>query len=277
MTRLSNRLSLSSSALLFFLAGGLAGGCGESSDASEAERSEPTSRASGERDPHAGLGPVQAPSFEHGEEAPAASLRGTVRETMNAAGYTYLRLETTEGASTWVAAMEMEVAVGDQVVVEGGNEMVDFHSRSLDRTFPSITFASSVRVSGAGAEASAPGHPSGAPAEGELPPGHPPLAEGAPSDAVHGGGEVAHGGGVAAEGGGARGVVRETMNAGGYTYLRIEGASGSVWVAVPAMTVAVGDEVEAAPGAEMPGFHSSTLDRTFEQITFSSGARVLPR
>ncbi len=42
-----------------------------------------------------------------------------------------------------------------------------------------------------------------------------------------------------------------------------------------AKTVAVGDQVEAAAGNEMPGFHSRTLDRTFEQITFAPAARVL--
>jgi len=184
---------------------------------------------------------------------------------MNAAGYTYLRIESASGASSWVAAIEMPLAVGDEVLVEGGNEMADFHSRTLDRTFPQITFAGSVRVL-----TRADGQPTAAaeaPAPGDLPPGHPPMGATDPSTAP-----------AAAEapaGGGARGVVRETMSSGGYTYMRIEGASGSVWVAVPEMTVAVGNEVEAAPGMEMPGFHSNTLDRSFEQLTFSPGARVL--
>jgi hypothetical protein len=57
--------------------------------------------------------------------------------------------------------------------------------------------------------------------------------------------------------------------------MRVEGASGSVWVTVPQVTVAVGDEVEVAQGMEMPGLHSNTLDRTFAQLTFAPGARVL--
>jgi hypothetical protein len=65
------------------------------------------------------------------------------------------------------------------------------------------------------------------------------------------------------------------MNSGGYTYLRVEGGGASTWVAVPVTTVAVGDEVEVPPGNEMPNFHSRTLDRTFPQLTFSSGVRVL--
>jgi hypothetical protein len=178
---------------------------------------------------------------------------------MNAGGYTYLRIEAAGSEPVWVAAIEMPLEVGDEVVVEGGHEMRDFHSRTLDRTFDRIVFAGSVRVEGDG-EAAPP------PTEAVLPPGHPPTGD-----------TVAAHADEAAPGGGVRGVVRETMNAGGYTYLRLEGSGGSVWIAVPAMTVAVGDEVEAAAGAEMPGFHSRTLDRTFAQITFSPGARVLTR
>jgi hypothetical protein len=65
------------------------------------------------------------------------------------------------------------------------------------------------------------------------------------------------------------------MNSGGYTYLRVEGDGASSWAAVPVTTLAVGDEVEVPPGNEMPGFHSRTLDRTFAQLTFASGVRVL--
>ncbi|MDB4928817.1 MAG: repeat-containing lipoprotein, partial [Myxococcaceae bacterium] len=72
-----------------------------------------------------------------------------------------------------------------------------------------------------------------------------------------------------------RGVVRETMDSGGYTYLRVEGDGASAWVAVPVTALAVGDEVEVPAGNEMPGFHSRTLDRTFAQLTFASGVRVV--
>jgi hypothetical protein len=180
-----------------------------------------------------------------------------VRETMNAGGYTYLRIEPPGAEPVWVAAIEMRVAVGDEVRIEGGNEMRDFHSRTLDRTFERIVFAGSARVVGDETDPPAPSEPA-------LPPGHPPT--GAEPSLSH----------DSAAPGAVRGVVRETMSSGGYTYLRVERAAGtSVWIAVPAMTVAVGDEVEATAGAEMPGFHSRTLDRTFDQITFSPGARVV--
>jgi len=242
----------------------LAGGC----DGPPVPRRASSPRAATtESDPHAGAGHAgPAGSVHAGQDSAAGTTRsGTVRETMNAAGYTYLRIESASGESSWVAAIEMPLAVGDEVLVEGGNEMADFHSRTLDRTFPQITFAGSVRVL-TRADGQPAAEPAG-PAPAELPPGHPPMGTGAtdPGTAPA----------VAAAGGGARGVVRETMSSGGYTYMRIEGASGSVWVAVPQMTVAVGDEVEAAAGMEMPGFRSNTLDRVFEQLTFSPGARVL--
>ncbi len=257
----------------------LAAGCDNHPATPAAARAAPPPAVTADRDPH-GSAPAGGPAAVGHAAAPSgATARGTVREAMNAGGYTYMRIETAGGGSSWAATMEMPLAVGDEVQVEGGNEMVDFHSRSLNRTFPQITFASGVRVvnrgngapAAAAAVAAAPAVPgAGAAAGGAMPPGHPPVGAGA--------GAAPGAGTAAAEppaAGGTRGVVRETMNAATYTYMRIETASGSTWVAVPQMTVAVGDQVEAAAGNEMPGFHSRTLDRTFEQITFAPAARVL--
>ena len=192
---------------------------------------------------------AQAPANPHGAQAPApaptGALRGTVRETMNAAGYTYLHLDV-PGGDRWVATTQMQVAAGDRVVVAGGNVMTNFHSRTLDRTFPEILFASGVQVDGAQVA------PTPAPAVAPTPAPAPTAAAGA-----------------------RRGTVRETMNSGGYTYVRVEGGGASTWAAVPQTVVAVGDEVEVPAGSEMPGFRSATLNRTFEQITFSSEVRVL--
>ena len=71
------------------------------------------------------------------------------------------------------------------------------------------------------------------------------------------------------------GTVVETMNAGGYTYVRIESGGEKVWAAGPQCQVAVGDAVDLAPGTPMANFHSKTLDRTFDVIYFvpSIGAK----
>ncbi len=64
------------------------------------------------------------------------------------------------------------------------------------------------------------------------------------------------------------GTVMETMDSGGYTYVLIDEGDKEVWAAGPKTEVAVGDEVATPPGGEMRNYHSSTLNRTFEQIYF---------
>jgi len=66
------------------------------------------------------------------------------------------------------------------------------------------------------------------------------------------------------------GKVVETMNAGGYTYMLLEKDGRKGWVAVPNMKVTVGQEVKLNQGMEMGKFTSKTLNRTFDQIVFTS-------
>ena len=96
---------------------------------------------------------------------PEGMVRGTVLETMDAAGYTYVLLDTAEG-QRWVAAQQTSVAVGDAVQTDQGMVMQNFTSQSLNRTFEVIYF------SGALQNLSATTLPEGQPATA-LPPGHP--------------------------------------------------------------------------------------------------------
>jgi len=106
---------------------------------------------------------------------------------------------------------------------------------------------------------------------GSADPSAAPAALPDPAAQPHGGGQA----GAPPQGGpSVTGTVAETMNAGGYTYMRLETASGPVWVASMEMPVAVGNRVEAF-GSVMRGFHSSTLDRTFDEIVFAGSARIL--
>lgn len=73
---------------------------------------------------------------------------GVVAETMNAAGYTYIKLKT-KTDSIWAATRETKVKKGDYVVVESAFPMHDFHSKSLNRTFDVIYFASDLKQSSA--------------------------------------------------------------------------------------------------------------------------------
>jgi hypothetical protein len=113
--------------------------------------------------------------------AAAAPLSGVVVETMDAAGYTYLLLDT-GSTRVWVAANRTPVQAGQAIEVSGVLPMENFHSKTLDRTFDKIFFASSIGTGGSqvGAGALPAGHPDVpgyAPAVDasafELPDGHP--------------------------------------------------------------------------------------------------------
>jgi hypothetical protein len=64
------------------------------------------------------------------------------------------------------------------------------------------------------------------------------------------------------------GVVKETMDAAGYTYVRLETANGDVWFAGPVQKVEVGGQLTVEDGMLMSNFNSKTLGRTFEKIHF---------
>ncbi|MCP4713709.1 MAG: hypothetical protein GY868_01225 [Deltaproteobacteria bacterium] len=77
-----------------------------------------------------------------------AGWTGTVVETMDTAGYTYVKVDT--GKETiWAAAPEIEVKVGDKVSVPPGAPMKNYHSKTLDRTFEVVYFVGSINKPGA--------------------------------------------------------------------------------------------------------------------------------
>jgi hypothetical protein len=76
---------------------------------------------------------------------------------------------------------------------------------------------------------------------------------------------------AAASGEPVTGKVLETMDASGYTYLNVETAAGTKWIAVNQTPVEVGEEVTYMDGMVMQNFSSKALDRTFPEIVFSGG------
>ena len=72
---------------------------------------------------------------------------GTVAEVIDGGGYTFLRIEDPD---IWIATSTIEVSEGDPIEYSGGAEMLNFHSKSLDRTFESIWFVQKVSISGQG-------------------------------------------------------------------------------------------------------------------------------
>jgi hypothetical protein len=67
------------------------------------------------------------------------------------------------------------------------------------------------------------------------------------------------------------GIILETMNAAGYTYILVDSGKSKNWVAIPETPVKVGDQVSYGEGMVMENFHSKSLDRTFSSIVFSPG------
>lgn len=67
------------------------------------------------------------------------------------------------------------------------------------------------------------------------------------------------------------GVVKETMDSGGYTYILVDSNGIESWVAIPQSTVTVGQEVAYYDGMVMQNFESKSLNRTFDSVIFSSG------
>ncbi|MCP3678634.1 MAG: hypothetical protein GY721_13945 [Deltaproteobacteria bacterium] len=118
----------------------------------------------------------ETPAYESVTQAPVStpppgqSVRqgGIVREVIHADVYTYLNLEDSEKVRFWVAVPKMEVKADDGVEIFGANQMANFHSKTLNRTFDTILFASSAKVLGKGDLTQA---------AGQLPPDHPPLPE----------------------------------------------------------------------------------------------------
>jgi hypothetical protein len=110
--------------------------------------------------------------------AGAGEVKGKVVETMNSGGYTYVLIDT-GGTKAWAAAPQFVVKVGDTVAVAEAMPMLNYHSKTLNRTFDAVYFSGNVAVNGKPSAAGAV-----APTTGDLPAGHPPTAPGVASPAA---------------------------------------------------------------------------------------------
>ncbi|MCA9784527.1 MAG: hypothetical protein KDC10_11465 [Calditrichaeota bacterium] len=66
------------------------------------------------------------------------------------------------------------------------------------------------------------------------------------------------------------GKVLETMNSGGYTYVKLDAADGPLWLAGPESKVSKGQTITTDQGSLMTDFTARSLNRTFEKIWFVS-------
>ena len=71
-----------------------------------------------------------------------AAFRGKVVEKQDASIYTYVRLDDGAGRKIWAAVPQTQLEIGEEIALKGGSVMTNFNSKTLNRTFESIIFAS---------------------------------------------------------------------------------------------------------------------------------------
>lgn len=135
--------------------------CGKNEPAEPAKEKAAVEAPAGQTAPAATEGAQPA---EAGKEAaaPAAStaVKGKVAETMDASGYTYVRLDDGSGKEIWAAVPKAELKVGEEIALQGGSVMENFNSKTLNKTFEKIIFATGITRAGE-AEVAAPGAAAG--------------------------------------------------------------------------------------------------------------------
>jgi hypothetical protein len=89
-------------------------------------------------DPHAGMKAQEIPA--------GAGKKATVTQTMNSGGYTYVEAADEKGVKVWMALPETKVAKGDNIEYPETPPMVNFQSKTLNRTFEKILFVPGVRI-----------------------------------------------------------------------------------------------------------------------------------
>ena len=90
-------------------------------------------------DPHAGMKTQEIPA--------GAGKKATVTQTMNSGGYTYVEAADEKGVKVWMALPETKVAKGDKIEYPEAPPMVNFQSKTLNRTFEKILFIPGIRIS----------------------------------------------------------------------------------------------------------------------------------
>jgi hypothetical protein len=82
-------------------------------------------------------------SSASGRGAETKLFKGTVTETMNAGGYTYVQVDN-GSEKIWAAAPQFEVQKGEKVSVPEGMPMQNYESKSLNRKFDVVFFVGAI-------------------------------------------------------------------------------------------------------------------------------------
>jgi len=83
--------------------------------------------------------PAQTATHERTDQ-----ITGTVLESMNSGGYSYISLQKKSGGKLWIAVPETKITVGRQMSFKEGLVMTNFQSKTLKRSFDSIIFSNGI-------------------------------------------------------------------------------------------------------------------------------------
>ncbi|WP_371374300.1 hypothetical protein [Thalassotalea aquiviva] len=160
---------------------------------------------------------------------------GVIKDIKTGGGYTYV-LVARAGQEFWAAGPETSLEVGNLVGWHNGTVMRNFTSKTLNQTFPEISFVSQFVNPSTQMTTSTQRRTS------------------APSASNSTGG-----------------VISEVLAGGGYTYVKVNIQGNDVWAAGPMVSAKVGDAISWQGGSKMSNFTSSSLNRTFDEIYFVGG------
>ncbi|AYH44558.1 hypothetical protein CDA09_14380 [Azoarcus sp. DN11] len=72
------------------------------------------------------------------------------------------------------------------------------------------------------------------------------------------------------------GVALDSIDANEYTYIEVDEAGKSYWIATARMKIMRGDMVQFEDGVTMDQFYSKLLKRTFESVMFVDNVSTTP-
>lgn len=98
------------------------------------------SRSSEKKMPPAGLAGSVLSKEQAANKKERNIIHGIILEVIKKEGFSYLQVETPTGEKEWIAILASNAAVGNSVRIEEQVVLTDFHSKSINRTFPKIIF-----------------------------------------------------------------------------------------------------------------------------------------
>lgn len=108
------------------------------------------------------------------------------------------------------------------------------------------------------------------PTPGQMPPGHPDIGQKGANP--HAGMKAQ----TIPPGVGRKGTVTQAISKDGKTFLEVADDKGQkLWLAMPEVQVKAGNSIEYPEAPAMEKFHSKTLNRDFDRISFVPGIRVV--